>query len=260
MRLLADQPAPAWVPFVILLVPITIMALLLRRSGRFWIRARQVKRTDARRHGPQEVAVGSAEQIADPGGYTSAALLQALAVKPEYDGPLADGTPFDDAYYATMLGLRARLVSGGESTPTPSVYWGNRPHGQVFVRSGPDESFFAMTDRHYRHITALRVDAPTFEISSQEGVLCVSDEAPAGVSELVGGLAPDPVIWHEVSVVAGAEGIVCSRPSTDALSLGWVYDLWLSERIAQQLGLTPLRHVRLGPTWKLPYRMGKRPR
>jgi hypothetical protein len=36
-----------------------------------------------------------------------------------------------------------------------------------------------------------------------------------------------------------------------------VYDLWLCERIAEAMDLTPLKPARIGPAWKVPYGLGK---
>ena len=54
------------------------------------------------------------------------------------------------------------------------------------------------------------------------------------VEEVVAGLAPSAA-WHEVEVEGGPDGILARRPVT-AHPQGYVYDLWLVERLADRLG------------------------
>jgi hypothetical protein len=148
----------------------------------------------------------------------------------------------------------------GETNLEPHVHWGPRPAGQVFIRVGPDERIErgqSWTNRHFRQITVLRVSAPKFLIESVDGVLRASDQTPPLVRGLVASLTADPVTWSDTHVAGGPEGIVATRASLDPVGMSWIYDLWLLERIAALLGLVPLDRVKLGPGWKIPYKLGK---
>jgi hypothetical protein len=55
------------------------------------------------------------------------------------------------------------------------------------------------------------------------------------VEEVLAGLTPAPDVWHKLEVEGGPDGIVARRPNT-AHPQGYVYDLWLAERLADRLG------------------------
>ncbi len=55
------------------------------------------------------------------------------------------------------------------------------------------------------------------------------------VDEILGELAPAPKVWRELVVEDGPGGIRARRPVT-AHSQGYVYELWLVERLADRLG------------------------
>ncbi len=58
-------------------------------------------------------------------------------------------------------------------------------------------------------------------------------------------------------MAGGPKGIVATRPSGGAEFGGWVYDLWLLERLAAVMELQPLPAARVGPAWKVPYGLGR---
>jgi hypothetical protein len=260
MPFLAEEAAPSWVPIVAFAVPVLIVGAVLIPAIRMRRRARVARRGQARRRGADATALGTAERISDPAEYSIEALLKALAVRPEDHGPTADGMPHDEGWAGTMLGLRSRMSAASEVLE-PHVYWGTRDGRQVFIRIGPDEKLEGGTtmfsDRHIRSITVLRVDAPAFDLASDGGVLRVSDDSPAEIRGLAGSLAPDPATWSDVRIAGGPKGIVAARSAIDGTTGSWVYDLWLCERIAQSLGLAPLKPARIGPSWKVPYGFGK---
>lgn len=260
MIAIAEQAAPAWLPIVLLLIPITIMTIGFTYGVRYRARARAVKRTNARRLPASAVRLDSAEELIDPSGLTPDALLIALATRPEHDGPTPDGLPWDEAYFAKMLGLKAKLSSGTGPYPEPHILWGAREQGQVFIRLGPDEKAehsTPVTNRHFRDITVLRVAASEFEVRAQQGRVCASDGAPSRLIGLLEMLAEDDLIWGSLRMFAGPEGIVAVRPAADPLLMPWLYDLWLCERIARVLPLPPLPAARIGPAWKVPYGLGR---
>jgi hypothetical protein len=114
-----------------------------------------------------------------------------------------------------------------------------------------------MSNRHVRSITVLRVDSPQLQIDSDEGTLRLMSPAPAAVEQLVTGLASSQPTWSDARITGGPDGIVATRDAIDGIWNSWAYDLWLLERIAEQLQLEPLPKVRIGPAWKVPYGLGR---
>ena len=55
------------------------------------------------------------------------------------------------------------------------------------------------------------------------------------VEQALGELAPAPRVWRDIVVEGGPEGIRARRPVTSHPQ-GYVYDLWLVERLADRLG------------------------
>jgi hypothetical protein len=168
--------------------------------------------------------------------------------------------PHDEGWAGTMLGLKSRM-SAASTVLEPNVHWGTRGGRQVFIRMGPDEKLEGgttmLSNRHIRSITVLRVDAPQFDVTSEDGGLRASDDSPPEIRGLVERLAPDDVTWSDVRIAAGPKGIVAARSAIDGTTGSWVYDLWLCERIAEGMDLTPLKPARIGPAWKVPYGLGK---
>ena len=80
---------------------------------------------------------------------------------------------------------------------------------------------------------------------------------PLDVQRVIDGLAPSPDIWRRLTITAGPEGIVAVRPQADDFFSGWIYDLWLLERLATAAGALALDRKRIGPAFKIPYGMGR---
>jgi hypothetical protein len=259
VTVLAEQAAPAWLPFVFLAIPVLIMAAVLIPALKRRSRAGVARRSQASRRQATTTALGSAASIADPSGHSAEAILKALAFAPEDHGP-RDGLPHDEGWSATMLGLKSK-VSSSTSVLEPNIYWGVRDRGQVFVRIGPDEKIEGgttmLSNRHVRLITVLRVDAPPFDAVSDGGDLRASEDSPPEVRELIDSLAADRATWSDVRVTGGPKGIVAARPAIDDVGYGWAYDLWLCEWLASRLDLRPLEPARVGPAWKVPYGLGR---
>jgi hypothetical protein len=258
---LAEEAAPSWVPIVAFAVPVLIVGGVLIPFMRMRRRASVGRRAQERRRGTEaKTELGSAGRISDPSEYGIDALLKALAVRPEDHGPTPDGMPHDEGWQGTMLGLKSRM-SASSSVLEPHVYWGTRDGRQAFIRIGPDEKLEGGTtmfsNRHIRSITVLRVEAPVFDVESDDGALRVSDDAPPEIRGVIGSLTPDLATWSDVRIAGGPKGIVAARSAIDGTTGSWVYDLWLCERMAESLGLPPLKPARIGPSWKVPYGFGK---
>jgi hypothetical protein len=192
---------------------------------------------------------GSAAEIADAGQIPVRELMGALRVAevPELD---SEGEPNE------MAGLGLRLHDTGSDSGSPQVSEGTRNGHQVFVRhsaAGGGLPRFGISYAKFRTATVVRVQAPDFTLESKGGVLVAGAGAPAEVAEVIGSLTPSPDVWHDVRVQGGADGIAASRPLVGDWLSGWVYDLWLGERIAARLGAKPLSDVRLTRDWAVPY-------
>jgi hypothetical protein len=259
LAIAAEEAAPAWVPVVALAIPVVIMLLVGVPAFRRRARVKRARTAQEERLRETHVDIGSAGAIADPSDYGTDALLKAMAVRPADYGPTGD-MPYNEGWAGTMLGLKARM-SDSTNVLEPHVYWGVRGLGQVFIRVGPDEKIEGgttmLSNRHVRAITVLRVDAPSFQIRSDDGTLRVAGAAPAEIEDLVTRLATSVPTWSDTRITGGPDGIVASRDAIDGIENSWAYDLWLLERIAERLALVPLRDARVGPAWKVPYGLGR---
>jgi hypothetical protein len=88
-----------------------------------------------------------------------------------------------------------------------------------------------------RGVYEVHVEAPVapFRFSDDDGRLVAEPGALPEVEGFLAGLAPAPDVWREVVVEGGPDGILARRPVT-AHPQGYVYDLWLVERLADRLG------------------------
>ena len=251
----AEQGAPTWVPIVAFAVPLVIVLLVVVPALKLRGRAGAARRAQAARRTADAVELGSGASIADPSPYSTAALLKALALRPEDHGP-KDGMPHDEGWAGTMLGLKSRMSSASQVLE-PHVYWGTRAGRQVFIRVGPDEKIEGGTtmfsNKHIRAITVLRVWSPELTIQSDNGTLRGSPV----VEGLVAPLSSSRETWSDTRVTGGPDGIVAARAAIDGIENSWAYDLWLLERIAEVLSLEPLPAARIGPAWKVPYGLGR---
>jgi hypothetical protein len=76
-----------------------------------------------------------------------------------------------------------------------------------------------------------------FQLHEDDGRLVAEPGAPSEVEELLAGLAPSPDVWLDLEVEGGMDGILARRPiKMKANPQGYVYDLWLVERLADCLG------------------------
>ena len=76
-----------------------------------------------------------------------------------------------------------------------------------------------------------------FQVREDDGRLVAEPGAPPEVEDLVAGLAPDADVWRDLEVEGGPDGILARRPiKMKGNPQGYVYDLWLVERLADRLG------------------------
>jgi hypothetical protein len=199
----------------------------------------------------------SAIEIEDAGQIPVRELLGALRVGDSDD---LMGADVDEFAHALGLEYRAgggtRLLSGGATYPT--LMYGERNGHEVLIQQGlvGTSTFPGLRMQKLRHVTAVRVQAPSFELDARDGHIEAPADAPGEVRGVVGAINPSPEVWHDVRVVGGAEGIVASRGAANDYLGGWVYDLWFLERLAGELGAPALPVVGVDEEWEIPYGMG----
>jgi hypothetical protein len=255
-----EGSVPSWAILLILAIPAVLMGFLLIRA--IGLRARQERvRASPLARRAEGIPLGSAGQIADGGQVPWENLLEALAVAPEDHGP-AGGLPHDEGWMGTMLGLKARM-SSGTGPSEPHVYWGERAGRQVLIRIGADEQMEGgqlTTNRRLIEVTLVRAQFPPFELRGDDGALDAapgSGPLPGAAAAVIVLLEAAPDVWRRLRIVAGPEGIVARRPAFDDFVSGWIYDLWLLERLADATGAPALERRRIGPAFEIPYGMGR---
>ena len=147
--------------------------------------------------------------------------------------------------YVRMMMARAATTSnrmldplGLTLTQMPKV--GVRPRGfQDGMRSDVQGSTVLEGERHGHPVrlelgrtqrTEVRVEVPSFEVGRKGERLVAPASAPAAVKQMIEGLGPSSR-WKKLQrVQGGSEGIVVERkPDSES---GWMWDLWLAERLA----------------------------
>jgi hypothetical protein len=189
-----------------------------------------------------------ADSIEDGGNVPAQELLAALGAAGASEVN-ADGE--EDG--ASGLGLR--MHAGSATNQLPQVMEGTRGDHQVFVRQGlvGDSVSPGLRMRRTRTITVVRVAAPSYEAEMANGRIEVDANAEPTARDFLSMLAPSPDVWHDGRLVSGPEGIVVSRAAANDWLGGWIYDLWLLERLARDGGGSPLPAVKLSRDWEAPY-------
>lgn len=166
---------------------------------------------------------GRAEEISDPAPLEWEVVWEALKTEPPSEEP---------STLTQELGLdQERELSQG--TPMPATEFSGTRHGRrVVFRMGVVPSAW-----RERGAYEVEVEAPVapFRVEEEKGRLVAKPGGPPEVEEFLGGLAPDPKVWRQLEIEGGPDGILARRPVT-AHPQGYVYDLWLVERLAERLG------------------------
>jgi hypothetical protein len=167
---------------------------------------------------------GLAAEIADPGGLRWEVLWEALKTEAPQDDP---------ATLTQELGLdQEREIStawGGSNWATE--FSGIRHGRQVALRMGIVPR---ISGKGYNEVHVTASVAP-FRIGVSNGRPTVEEGASPPLEKVLEGLATAPDTWRGLEVEGGSGGIVARRPVT-AHPQGYLYDLWLIERIADRLG------------------------
>lgn len=191
----------------------------------FSLFARAGASKDAPRGGPPPAEMrGRAAEIADPGAYGWEVVWEALKTEP----------PAENASTITQEhGLVEEHDITQAYSDVPATEFSGTRHGRrVALRMGVVPSVW-----RGRGAYEVQVEAPVlpFRVRDEDGRLAVEPGALLEVEAFVATLAPAPAVWREVTVEGGPDGILARRPVT-AHPQGYIYDLWLVERLADRLG------------------------
>lgn len=197
---------------------------------------------------------GSAAAIADGGHVPAQELLGALGVRSERD----EDADSDDAGTGAQLGLHYHRFRHRSDLWDPTVYDGTRNGHQVFIRLGRNAAVRGpgINFRRLRSVCAVRVGTPEFALVAAEGRVAPETVVPPAITAVLEQLHPSPDVWHDLRIVGGPAGLVASRGVAEDWLGGWIYDLWLLERMASCLAAPPLPAQPLGREWSPPYGMG----
>ncbi len=169
---------------------------------------------------------GRAAEIDDASTFDWEVVWEALKTEP----------PAEDASTITQeLGLgEEREISQTTTEMAATELAGTRHGRRVALRMGVVPSAW-----RERGANEVHVEAPVapFRVRVDDGRLVADPGALPEVEELLAGLAPAPDVWRDLVVEGGPDGILARRPITmKANPQGYVYDLWLVERLADRLG------------------------
>jgi hypothetical protein len=167
---------------------------------------------------------GRAVDISDPAALGWEVVWEALKTEPPTDDP---------STLTQELGLdEERSVRNGYERDLPATEFSGTRHGRrAALRIGIVPSVRG------RAMNEVEIAAPVarFRISETDGRLIAEQGALPEVGRAVALLAPAPKVWRDVVIDGGPDGIRARRPVT-AHPQGYVYDLWLLERLADLLG------------------------
>ncbi len=166
---------------------------------------------------------GRAAEIDDPGAFDWEVVWEALKTEP----------PAEDSSTLTQeLGLGEELEIQQDTADMPATEFSGNRHGRgVALRIGVVPS--SWRGRGVNEVEVAAAVAP-FRVRAEDDRLVAEPGAVPEVEEVVAGLEPSAA-WHEAVVEGGPDGILARRPVT-AHPQGYVYDLWLVERLADRLG------------------------
>jgi hypothetical protein len=167
---------------------------------------------------------GRAAEIADAGAFGWEVVWEALKTE----------SPVDDPSTITQehgLGEEHEIVQDHAEMPA-TEFSGTRHGRRVALRMGVVPSMWRERGAYEVHVEA---PVAPFRVRDEDGRLVAEPGALPEVEAFLAGLAPAPAVWREVAVEGGPDGILARRPVT-AHPQGYVYDLWLAERLAERLG------------------------
>jgi len=188
----------------------------------FKLKSRKSNAATAAAPQPDELR-GRSEEISDPGTFDWQVLWEALKTE----------EPVDDSSTITQeLGLdRERWIRTGYERLSATEFSGTRHGRHVALRVG------IVPDLRGKGMNEVQVSAAVapFRITACDGRLVAEPGALPEVDEVLAKLEPAPNVWRDVVVEGGRDGIR-SRRTVTSHAQGYVYDLWLVEQLARELG------------------------
>ena len=169
---------------------------------------------------------GRAAEIDDPSGLGWEVVWEALKTEPPTDSP---------STITQELGLgEERELSQTTSDMPATEFSGTRNGREVALRMGVVPTVWR--DRGANEVQVQASVVP-FKLREDDGRVVAEPGAPSEVEEFLAGLAPAPDVWRDLEVEGGPDGILARRPiKMKGNPQGYVYDLWLVERLADRLG------------------------
>jgi hypothetical protein len=167
---------------------------------------------------------GLAVEITDPGLLRWEVVWEALKTEPPADEP---------STITQELGLHEeREIAGAYNADRWGTEFSGTRHGRhVALRIGVVPSIRGKAFNEV-HVAA---SVSPFRLRADDGRIVADPGASPALQQLLAELAPAPKTWRQLEVEGSADEIVARRPVT-AHSQGYVYDLWLVERLADRLG------------------------
>jgi hypothetical protein len=184
------------------------------------------KSKDAARTGPSPAEWrGRAAEIDDPCALDWEVVWEALKTEPPAESP---------STITQELGLGEERDIIQSTADTAATEFSGTRHGRpVALRMGVVPSAW-----RGRAVNEVEVQTPVapFRAREDDGRLGAQPGAPPEVEEFLAGLAPAPDVWRDLEVEGGPNGVLARRPiKMKANPQGYVYDLWLVERLADRL-------------------------
>jgi len=177
------------------------------------------------REGPSAAEMhGRAAEIADPGTLHWEVLWEALKTEP----PAAEPSTLTQEL---GLGEERSIRTGYETSFAAAEFAGTRHGRRVALRIGIVPK---LNGKGMNEVDVSAAVAP-FRVTVEDGRLVADAGALPEVSAVLAQIAPAPRAWKGLVVEGGPGGSRARRPVT-AHPQGYVYDLWLLERLADRLG------------------------
>jgi hypothetical protein len=193
---------------------------------------------------------GRADAIPDAGAVPWQVLWEAMKVAPQ--DPEAESLTHE-------LGLDAgdqeRLGWAGADAVRGDRYFGTRHGRQVEVRVQAATRGLRATPIQ---ATWTRAATAPLHVTAADGAFALSGAADPAATEFIMSLGASPA-WDHLVLRAGPDGVATQRRTTAyGQNVGWLYDLWLAERLLTLVPSQPLDPLapRDLATAAFPYKLG----
>jgi hypothetical protein len=171
-----------------------------------------------------------------------------MKVTPPGEGPAAP-----TGELGLDLGEQERFGFAGADHMRGDRYFGLRHGRQVEVRVQAAARGLRATPIQ---ATWVRAAVPAFTATADDGHFAVSGDAGGAAGDIIMSLAVSPA-WDHLVLRGGPDGLAAQRRTTmRGQNAGWLYDLWLAERLAAALGARPLPPLAHPGQAALPYGLG----